>query len=217
MSRVYLFSDEAGDFTFRRGQGISEYFLIATVMTPDCVEGETLLRLRRELAWRGQVLESFHAVDDRNPVRSHVYDLIAKSNLRIDVTALHKPRAQRHLSSDPAYFYKMANFLHFKYVIPQVTGFKDDLMVVASSLQIKRKRTALHNSVRDVVRQVSPTTRFVTAWHKNDTDPCLQLADYGAWAVQRSLERSDDSWLNVIRHNVQTIFHPFNRGTTIYY
>jgi hypothetical protein len=34
--RVYLFSDEVGDFTFRRGSGASLYSMIATVKTIGC-------------------------------------------------------------------------------------------------------------------------------------------------------------------------------------
>lgn len=217
MGRVYMFSDEAGDFTFRHGPGVSEYFLIATITVRDCAVGDALQALQRELAWNGTVLERFHAVDDKPAVRHQVYDLIARSDVRIDATALHKPKARPDVRSSPAYFYKLANFLHFKYVVPLVATRSDDLMVVASSLQIKKKRQALHDAVKDVVSQVSPTHRFVTAFIKNETDPCLQLADYAAWAIQRKLERGDDRWLKLIDGNLQSLFQPFARGRTEYY
>jgi hypothetical protein len=217
MARVHIFSDEAGDFTFRHGAGISEYFIIATVTLDTCSIGDKLRELQRELAWSGQVLENFHAVDDRPNVRRYVYDLIAKSSVRIDATALHKPKAQPHLVQDHVHFYKMANYLHYKYVIPRVASSTDDLMVVASSLQIKRKKHAVATAVGDVVRQVSPTRKFVTAFFRNDTDPCLQIADYAAWAIQRKLERGDDSYYKLVEHNVKSVFEPWAIGKTIYY
>ena len=69
----------------------------------------------------------------------------------------------------------------------------------------------------DVIDQVSPTTRYVTAFFRNDTDPCLQLADYAAWAVQRKLERGDSSWFDLISHNVRSVFEPWKIGTKTYY
>jgi hypothetical protein len=191
--------------------------MIVTVMTTDCAEGERLRQLQRELAWRGRVLERFHAVDDRNEVRHEVFDLISQSNVRIDATVLDKTKAQPHLAGNPVRFYKQASFLHFKYVIPRVTTRRDELMVVASSLQVKKKRAALHDAVEDVVHQVSPTRRYVTAFHKNETDPCLQLADYAAWAIQRWFERDDKGWYDVIEDNVASVFAPFAGGSTRYY
>lgn len=185
-----MFSDESGDFTFRTVPGASRYFLIATVTMSDCGIGDELQALQRELAWQGIVIESFHASQDKNAVRDRVYDLIAQSNIRIDATALDKRKTEPGIASNPAYFYKLANFLHFKYVVPQVTNRTDELMVVASSLQMKKKKkSALHEAVRDVVHQVSPTHRFVTAFLSNATDPCLQLADYAAWAYEGSWKR----------------------------
>ena len=212
-----MFSDESGDFTFRTVPGASRYFLIATVTMSDCSIGDDLQALQRELAWQGTVIESFHASQDKNPVRDQVYDLIAQSNIRIDATALDKRKTEPSIASNPAYFYKLANFLHFKYVVPRVTTRTDDLMVVASSLQMKKKKGALHEAVRDVVYQVSPTHRFVTAFLSNATDPCLQLADYAAWAVRRKLEANDAHWYNIISNNVLSVFEPFATGTTLYY
>lgn len=212
-----MFSDESGDFTFRNTPGASRYFLIATVTMSDCSVGDELQELQRELAWQGVVIESFHATQDKNAIRNRVYDLIAKSTVRIDATALDKRKTEPHIAARPWYFYKLATYLHFKYVVPRVATRADDLMVVASSLSMKKKKDALHQAVRDVVYQVSPTHRFVTAFLSNATDPCLQLADYAAWAVRRKLEANDLHWYNLIDHNVATVFEPFSSGSNLYY
>lgn len=217
MARVFIFSDEAGDFTFRRVPGASGWFLIATVTMSDCSVGDRLQALQRELAWQGIVIESFHATSDFPAVRKQVYGLMSQADIRIDVTALEKRKAEPAIAQDPSYFYKLASFLHFKYVIPRVATRSDDLMVVASALSMKKKKAALHTAVRDVVTQVSPTRRFVTAFLQNRTDPCLQLADYAAWAAQRKLERNDDSWFSLIAPQVRSLFKPFDTGPITYY
>jgi len=120
MARVHVFADEAGDFTFLRQRGASTYFIIGTVTMADCSAGEELLALRRELAWRGTVLEGFHATNDRQWVRDQVYDLISRSDIRIDVTILDKSKRHSHVRADPVYFYKTALYQHFKCVVPQI-------------------------------------------------------------------------------------------------
>jgi hypothetical protein len=217
MARVYVFGDEGGDLVFARKPSVSRYFIIGTVTMGDCSVGNKLLELRRELAWQGTQLEMFHATSDKQRVRDRVYDVLANSDLRIDATILDKRKAQDHLRNDTLYFYKMAWFLHFKYVAPQICGPLDDLFVVASSLQIKKKKQGVKKAVADVVLQASPTAVFHSAFFAAASDPCLQAADYATWAVQRKWERNDSRSYNLIRPKIATAFEPFAIGSKTYY
>lgn len=217
MATVYLFADEAGDFTFRRKQGASRFFIIGTVTMEDCSTGDRLVALRRELIWRGHILEVFHASADRQAVRDEVYDLIANSDVRIDATILEKAKAQPHLRQDHPRFYKQAMFMHLKYVLPQITQPRDRLVVVASSLQIKKKKGALADAVEDVVDQAARVSRYVTGFHAAATDPCLQIADYATWAIQRKWEQGDSRAFRQISHLVKSEFDAFAWGRTNYY
>lgn len=217
MARVYVFADEGGDFVFKRGRGISRYFIIGTATMPDCTVGTSIIDLRRELAWNDVVLEQFHATSDKQRVRDRVFDVIARSGVRIDATILDKTKTQDHLRADPLRFYKEAWFLHFKYVAQGVAGSLDELFVVASSLEIKRKKQAIHWAVKDVVQQVSPTAVFHTAFWSAASDPCLQVADYAIWAIQREYEMGDSRSYDLIRHLVKSAFEPFKSGPKTYY
>lgn len=217
MARVYVFADEAGDFTFKHGDGISEHFIIGTATTTDPSIGTALTELRRELAWNGLVLEKFHAHADKQRVRDRVFDVIAHSDVRVDATILEKPKTQPHLRANPLRFYKQAWFLHFKYIAPQIATSLDELFVVTSSLQIKRKKEAIHLAVQDVVNQVSPTAVYHTAFWSTTSDPCLQVADYVTWAVQRKYEMDDTRSHDLIKHLIKTEFEPFRVGSTVYY
>lgn len=222
MSRVYVFGDEAGDLAFRPpAQGISRYFIIGTVTLDDHSIGSELLELRRELAWDGLHLDSFHATSDKPYVREQVYEIIAGHDLRFDATLLDKRKALPRTYKDPLYFYKLAWYLHFKYVAGEIADDRDELLVVASSLQIKRKMTttkaAVHEAVTEVVNQVSPTVTCHCAFTPAKTDPCLQIADYMTWAIQRKHETGDSRSYELIEHQINSEFEPFELGDDVYY
>lgn len=217
MPRVYVFADEGGDFVFKHGEGVSRYFIIGTVAMRETRIGLEVLNLRRELAWAGMVLPEFHASHDKQRVRDRVFDVIARSNVRIDATILDKPKTQDHLRADPLRFYKQAWYLHFKYVAPRIAGSLDELFVVTSSLRIKRKKQAIHWAVQDVVHQVSPTAIFHTAFWPAVSDPCLQVADYATWAIQRKYELDDTRSYDHVSSKIGSEFQPFAVGTKTYY
>ena len=182
-----------------------------------CAVGEELIALRRELAWSGTSLHEFHARNDKPRVRERVYDVITRSGIRVDATILDKTKTQPHLQRDPLRFYKQAWFMHFKYVAPDVAQPLDEVLVVLASLNITRKKQAVHWAIKDVVAQVSPTAIFHTAFWPAASDPCLQVADYATWAIQRKYETSDTAPYGKIQHLVATEFEPFKIGRTTYY
>jgi hypothetical protein len=160
----YVFADEAGNFDFSLNSGASRYFILCTITMDDCKVGDDLLALRRDLGWKGLHLESvFHASYDPQAVRDEVFALLHTSSFRVDATILEKRKAQPHLQSERG-LYKMAWFLHFKYVAPQIADRTDRLFVTAASLGTKKKRAAFHAAVDDVVHQVSPCHSYRVAF-----------------------------------------------------
>lgn len=222
MRKVHVFGDEGGDLTFKPAcpPGISRYFTIGTVAMDDCSIGEDLLALRRELAWEGLQLDGFHATVDRQLVRDRVFDVIAQHDLRFDATTYDKRKAYPH-TTDPLCFYKLAWYCHFKHVAREIADANDELLVVASSLQIKRKKratkAAFHKAVKDVVHQVSPTLVCHCAFSPAKTDPCLQVADYLTWAIQRKTEWGDRRSYEQIKHLVASERHLFRNRKKNYY
>jgi Protein of unknown function (DUF3800) len=223
VSRVHVFGDEAGDLVFKppAPPGVSHYFIIGTVAMDDCSIATNLIELRREFAWNGLHLDEFHATEDKQRVRDRVFEIIAGHDLRFDATIFDKRKAQPRTRTDPLYFYKLAWYLHFKYVAGEIADAKDELLVVASSLQIKRKKkttkAAIHKAVTEVVNQVSPTVTCHCAFSPAKTDPCLQVADYMTWAIQRKYEWNDARSYELIDHQIESEFEPFKIGLTEYY
>lgn len=214
---VYVFADEAGNFDFSRGRGASRYFTLVTVTLKTCEIGNRLLALRRDLGWRGIHLNSvFHATEDPQSVRDEVFELIGSADFRIDATLLEKSKAQPHLCDDES-IYKMAWYLHLKHVAPQVVGHSDRLFVVAAGIGTKRKRGRFYDAVYDVVSQVARCRSYRVAFWPASNEPCLQVADYCTWAIQRKWERGDTRSYDLISDKIATEFDVWSAGQTHYY
>jgi len=218
LARKYIYADEAGNFDFNRKSGASQYFILATVTLNDCSVGDSLLRLRRELAWQGvQLSQEFHATEDTQVVRDQVFSVIASHNFRIDVTILEKSKTVPYLQDRPDRFYKQAWHIHLKYIAPQIVTLDDELLVVGASLGTRKRRAAFLSDLNDVVAQATPTAIYRVAFWPASCDPCLQVADYCCWAIQRKWERGDSRSYNLIRNKIVTEFDVFALSKKNYY
>ncbi|CAN5731828.1 hypothetical protein BH18ACT13_BH18ACT13_02050 [soil metagenome] len=217
MADRYVFADEAGNFDFSTGAGATRYFILTTITTDDCSLGQELLDLRRSLAWDGIYLDRvLHATEDDQAVRDRVFALLQQASFRIDATILEKRKAQPHLQSEQG-IYKMAWYLHFKYVAPRIITRHDRLLVTAASLGTKKKRSLFHRAIDDVVFQVAPTLSHRVAFWPFASDPCLQVADYCTWAIQRKWEGGDSRSHVLLANKIKSEFDVWERGTTLYY
>lgn len=219
MADCFLFADEAGNFDFSRNAGASLYFVLTTITLPDSGVGLDLLRLRHQLLAEGKALERgyFHASEDEQAVRDRVFNVLAPHNFRIDATILEKSKAEPQVRYSHARFYKYAWFYHMKYVAPQIAGSNDLLAVVGASLGEKKKQTAFRLAILDVAAQTSRAARTRVACWPASCDPCLQIADYCCWAIQRKWERNDLQSYQLIASKIRTEFELWRSGRTNYY
>lgn len=217
MADRYVFADEAGNFHFAVAPGATRYFILTTIAADDCSVGDRLLALRREIGWKGLHLDhEFHATEDPQAVRDEVFALLQGESFRVDATILEKRKAQPHLQTDRA-LYKMAWFLHFNFVAPRISARQDRLFVVASKMGTKKKRGIFHTAVDDVVDQVAPCSSYRVAFWDANSDPCLQVADYCTWAIQRKWEGGDTRSYDLIADKVRTEKDIWRIGNTYYY
>ena len=218
MARKYIFADECGNFDFSTRLGASKYFILVTLTAPSCAVGQALLDLRRELAWRGVGLSTeFHATTDEQAIRDEVFKVLVRHDFRVDATVLEKAKAQPSIRPTEERFYQMAWYLHMKYVAPRVIRRNDELLVLGASVGTRKRRGVFHAAVGDVIQQVSPTTSFQVACWSASSDPCLQAADYCAWALQRRWEGNDERSYRLIASKLHSEFDVFRIGATRYY
>jgi hypothetical protein len=190
MATVYLFGDEAGNFDFSGALGASRYFILATVTMSDCQAGDRLQALRRRLAWRGVHLGAvLHATEDPQIVRDEVFATLRRCEMRIDATIIAKASVPLALR-DGHELYRYAWHQHFSRIAGEVAGDDDRLPAVASDLGTRKRRGAFHLAVDDAIRASARCPHRVAFW-PNMSEPCLVVADYCTWAIQRRWERED--------------------------
>lgn len=214
---VYIFGDESGNFDFSNNQGATRYFMLTTIMMENCSVGDALLELRRELAWKDVLLtEQFHASTDRQEVRDYVFDCIAGFDFRVDATVLEKLKTIERYRSDVFQFYRLAWWLHLKYIGRAIRrGAK--VLIVASSLGERKKKQAFFDAFNAVAKQTVSHTDLHTAFWHDGSDPCLQVADYCGWAIQRKWERHDDRSYALIEDKIASEFAAFKLSSHSFY
>jgi len=185
--------DESGDVTFSRGRGISQYFYATSVVIEDCKIGNDLVELRRDLAWNGiSTSGEFHATTDAQVVRDAVFALIqqgiAQGGIRIDATVFEKRKTQNHLRVDPDRFYKTAFYLHLSRIWPAFARQYTEVMVVCAAYGTKKRSQIHEDGIKDIVKQLSWQIPAQYGVWPAMSDPCLQIADYCSWAIQRRWE-----------------------------
>lgn len=221
MPNKFIFADEAGDFTFNREHNVSKFFILCTVLMDECEVATDLLRLRRQLAWDGHELgEYFHATTDKQAVRNAVFDTIMRRPFSVQSTIMEKCKAQPQTRTTRARFYQYGYFYHFKFgPTKHLNGSKDEALVTTASLGTKKERQAFQDAVADVMRQTKKVKDWRADFMPCQADPCLQVADYCAWAIQRKYESGgkDCRSYDIIKDRITHEYDLFGRGLTTYY
>lgn len=216
--RKYLYADESGDFEFSSYHRASRYFILTTALIDDHSIESAVLNLRRELAWEGIKLpREFHATQDLQIIRDRVFDTLGQYDFRVDATIIEKRKVHPRWRDSEEDFYRFTCYYHMRYVAPRVALSNDQLLVIAASIGLRRKLEDFRSAIEAVMKQTSPTQAMqVDAWPAA-VDPCLQVADYCSWAIQRKWERGDLRSYNLIKDKIQSEYDLLERGTDYFY
>lgn len=218
MDDLYLFSDEAGCFTFNRQPGVSKYFIICTLSAKTLGLAEALTRLRHDLLREGlPVGEFFHATVDTQAVRDRVFDELVKHKFKFQVTICEKSKAEPQVTVTKARFYKLPWYFHFRHgIAPHLKG-DIRLVVTAASIGTNKERATYIGALRDVVRQCAPQVPIVVDFRRSIADHMLQAADYCAWAVGRLWERQDSRSFDLIKDRMTYSYDLWKTGKKHYF
>lgn len=218
MPDKFIFADEAGCFTFNKEPNVSRFFILCTVAMDDCRVAATLLDLRRKLAWEGAELgEFFHATRDKQAVRDRVFEAILEHPFSVQATIMEKSKAQPKVRLTKPGFYQYGYFFHFKYGISPLLTPSTELLVTTASLGTRKEKTAFEASVGDVLNQTRRSDTWRTDFMPAHADPCLQVADYCAWAIQRKWERDDTRSYDLIAKRITYEYDLWWRGNQHHY
>ena len=219
MPDKYIFADESGDFTFTKGANISRYFIVCTIIMKDCTIGNDLMALRRRLAWEktSALGNYFHATADQQSIRDEVYDLIRDEDFTVQATIMEKSKAQPQVRESNERFYKYGWLYHFRHGIMSNAQKTDELLITTASVATRKAQGAFTDAVNDVVQQHISRSQWRTSFCPCACDPCLQIADYCTWAIQRKWERGDERSYKLIKNMITYEYELWERGTKHYY
>lgn len=217
MARLFLFADEAGDFSFKKKEA-SKYFIICTVVLSSGIIGAELLNLRRKLAWSNDgVMDFFHASNDKQYIRDQVFELISKhDDIMIQATIMEKSKAQSQTRSTDAQFYKYGWFYHMKYSKERYVQRCSELMLTIATIGTNKKKNAFEDALKEVLKQ-RLEAEYKNVFWRSYSDPCLQIADYCTWAIQRKWERGDSRSYDLIKDKITYEFDLWKHGTEHFY
>jgi hypothetical protein len=220
MPNKLLFADEAGCFTFERRQNVSRYFILCTVaMEADAISA-ALLQLRRDLAWNGAELgDYFHAARDKQAVRDAVFERILDFPFTVQATVMEKSKAQPQIRISKPRFYQHGWFYHFKFGTQAEFRPQHEALITAACIGTKKERIGFQSAVEDVMRQTLRVKKWKTDFMPAGTDPCLQVADYCAWAIQRKWESEgvDVRSYDLIKGRITYEYDLWERGNEHHY
>jgi hypothetical protein len=220
MARIHVFGDESGNFHFVRQPHASKYFIVCTVSMSDCSIGAKLLDLRRELVWKKMpVKEAFHASEDSQEIRSAVFETITKCDFRIQASILEKSKAQPQVRPSEERFYHYGWFYHLKFVVPKIIKKDDEALFTTAKVKTKKKQAAFTHAVNDSIAQTIGGKRWATHFCFSAQDPCLQVVDYCAWALQKKWETNSKELrpYNLIRDRINHEADIWSHGNTHHY
>ena len=221
LMRRFVFADEAGDFEFARKNNVSRYFIVCAISLDSCEIGQELLKLRRELMWDGiQIDDYFHATADKQLVRDRVFQLLNSFDFEIYAQVLEKSKAQPQIRTTRHRFYKHAWLYLFRHAMPRIVRQPEDqLMVTTASIGVKKGQADFSEAVLDVLKQTQRVDAgsWRTTFCSSASDPCLQVADYCTWAIQRKWERGDERSYDLIKSKIKYEYDLWSRGSRHFY
>lgn len=216
MTRRFVFTDEAGNFDFSPSG--SRYYIITTLTLDSCDVGHDLIDLRRQLSWEQVPLGArLHATDDKQAVRDRVFALLQDRDFRVDATIYDKRKVSPHHRESHGEFYKFALFYHWRALVDRISAPGDQIHAINSSIGNARAREKLLFDMRDVLRQTALLRACRADVFDAHSDPCIVVADYCCWAIQRKWERGDDRSHRIIARNIASEFDIFESEPIQYY
>jgi hypothetical protein len=232
---IYYFMDEAGDPVFYNGkgelivgnEGCSKILILGYIRTTDPTPiREALEQVRQEVAKDEYLrnipsvkksLEYFHAKDDCPEVRHMVYQAIRRMNVHGEFIVARKDEKRfktRHLGKEGVFYNDLVTQLfESRMHISEVTKIYYAIRgnkkrqaplseaIQAAKLAFERKHETKISALVDVLPQ------------SMSGEPCLQVADYLLWALQRAYTTGETRYLDFLKHKVSFVWDIYDTKT----
>lgn len=203
---------------FKKNGRASKYYILCTVAMDTCEIGKDLLDLRHRLSWEGAPLgDFFHCSPDVQSVRDEVFAVLQRHDFQVLATIMEKSKAYPQVRASEDRFYKYGWFYHLKNSADKLVKPDTELHVIAATIGTKKKRVVFEDAVRDACKQTLPNKQFRTSFWPSGMDPCLQVADYCTWAIQRKWETGCTRSYDLIKDRITREYDLWRTGAKHHY
>ena len=180
--------------------------------------GQALIDLRRELVWEGAAVgDAFHATSDTQAIRDRVFEAILKHPFKIQAVICEKTKAKPSITASKARFYKYPWYYGLRFGIAHRIAPTDRVFVTVASIGDKKEKLTFKKELDDVFYQNVPRAEWTIDFRPSKCDPCLQVVDYCAWAIQRKWDRADRRSYDLIQSRITNEYDLWQSGTTHHY
>lgn len=207
---MIIWADELGTIAY--GDSQQPYFGFGTVasLTPLSELAAKAEELRYSLSMDGVDLsKGFHCRDDSYDTRTAFFALVHDHVEDFNATLLCKENAYGYVKSrGDMHLYRMAWYLHIKYLVERYGAIADRFHVVVGSFNTRKRAREARTAIYDVCKQF-PVDIVVSVWDAHSTIG-LQAADYCLWALYQKI-KGKPTWHDKYVSSVQTrsTFYPW--------
>ncbi len=205
---MYVFVDEAGNLSNYTDSG-SKYFVLTAVLTISHEPLNQLNDLRHDLERESYALpRGFHAKEDPHPRRKRVLGCLKEMKIEIHTVAIKKDLVflNRRIPESWVYGYGLKHMFGFLSATRLGTNLRNRLVFPIYSTG--KTRREISETCRRVIEESFKGSFEIAIW-ETSSHPGLQIADYCSWAIQRKLERDDDTAISEIRKHLKSAFSPW--------
>jgi hypothetical protein len=216
---LYIFLDEGGNLDFSTNG--TKFFVVTSLAKERPFEAyKALAELKYDLVEQGVHIESFHATEDKQPVRNKVFDIIERhlDGIRVDSVIVEKCKTEPALQEPVKFYSKMVGYL-LRYVLGKfkLSDYKE-VLVFTDAMPVERLKNAMQKAIKEVLAEMLPATAKYRLFH-HESKACLdlQIVDYCNWAIYRKHDRDDSRSYAKIARAVKSEFKIFGGGQRKYY
>ena len=193
------------------------------------IRKERLEEIKYELMKNGINLEYFHAAEDKQIVRNHVYSFIERlEDIEIDSVIAQKNKTNPSLyisekkkkpkKGEKLYTLALQTLLQYIFRRYNSSAKVDQVVIVLSSIFDVNKRELIKKTIKIYLKQIF-SNPFYLYFHQNRSDKNTQIADYCCWAIYRKWTDGEIRPYSAVNkgNKIKSEFDIFKTGKTIYY
>ena len=130
---------------------------------------------------------------------------------------MEKSKAHDNIRGQPFLIYRYAWYYHLRFAVSRIIPKMDETLVSAAAIGTRKEQAAFTAALDGVLRQTMARRVWRTDFPPAHADPCVQVADYCAWAIQRRWEMQDQRSYDLIADRITYEHDLWKAGTNHYY